>query len=348
MRAMRHVGVSLGAGFLAAMCLVFSNAAHGQGAAPSRGILLKPQSGTLVQHSSGCTVGMLNLRIATGKDDLRGGKDNLNVEVHFSNGDMQTATNVNSGANWPNDSVTSVSIHLNRPVSPAEIKRIRLVHSAQAAYAVPSGRQAAVSASPISGPALGPIYAAQGIQTEDNWDMAQFQAFGLGAGVNVPIASYGFHRFTGSYPSLDINAQPGLGCPSANQVSSLSFTFSTADDDLRGGKDNLNITVLFADGTSQSEANVNHSQRWPDGSTKGAEILLNRPVIMDQIRGFTLETAFSGGSGGDNWNMAAMQADALLVNGTHHTIAKTGFHRFSSDWTGAKARQISISAHPIN
>jgi len=348
MRAMRHVGVSLGAGFLAAMCLVFSNAAHGQGAAPSRGILLKPQSGTLVQHSSGCTVGMLNLRIATGKDDLRGGKDNLNVEVHFSNGDMQTATNVNNGANWPNDSVTSVSIHLNRPVSPAEIKSIRLVHSAQAAYAVPSGRQGAVSASPISGPALGPIYAAQGIQTEDNWDMAQFQAFGLGAGVNVPVASYGFHRFTGSYPSLDINAQPGMGCPSANQVSSLSFTFSTADDDLRGGNDNLSITVLFADGTSQSEANVNHSQRWPDGSTKGAEILLNRPVTIDQIRGLTLETTFSGGSGGDNWNMAAMQTDALLVNGTHHTIAKSGFHRFSSDWTGPKARQISISTHAIN
>jgi hypothetical protein len=291
---------------------------------------------------------MLNLRIATGKDDMRGGKDNLNVEVHFSNGDMQTAANVNNGANWPNDSVNSVSIHLNRPVSPTEIRSIRLVHSAQGGFVPPSGRQGAVSASPISGPVLAPIYAAQGAQTEDNWDMAQFQAFGLGAGINVPVASYGFHRFTGSYPSLDINAQPGAGCPNANQVTRLSFTFSTANDDLRGGNDNLNITVLFADGTSQSEANVNHSQRWPDGSTKGAEILLNRPVTIDQIRGITLATTFTGSSGGDNWNMGSVQADAYLVNGTHHTIAKSGFHRFSSDWSGPKAKEITIGAHVIN
>jgi hypothetical protein len=346
--AVRHAGVSLGWVFLTIICVLLSNAAHGQGSTANRGILLKPQSGGLLQHGGGCTVGMLNLRIATGKDDLRGGKENLNVEVHFSNGDMQTATNVNNGANWPNDSVNSVSIHLNRPVSSAEIKSIRLVHSAQSSYVAPSGRQGALTASPITGPVLGPIYAAEGIKTEDNWDMAQLQAFGLGAGINAPVAAYGFHRFTGSNPSLDINAQPAAGCPSGNQVRSLSFTFSTANDNLRGGNDNLNITVLFADGTSQSEANVNHSQRWQDGSTKGAEILLNRSVTIDQIRGLTLETTFTGGSGGDNWNMASMQADAILAGGSHHTIAKSGFHRFSSDWSGPKAKTITIGAHVIN
>jgi hypothetical protein len=293
-------------------------------------------------------VGELNLRIATGNDDLRGGKNNLNVEVHFSNGDMQTATNVNNGANWPNNSVNSVSIHLNQPVSPGKIKSLRLIHSAQGGYVAPSARQGALSASPISGPVLAPIYAAQGVQTEDNWDMAQFQAFGLGSGINVPIASFGAHRFTGSVPSLDINAQPGVGCPAANQVKKISFTFSTTDDDLRGGNDNLNIAILFADGTSQTEPNVNHSQGWPNGSTKGAEILLNRPVTINQIRGITLATTFSGGSGGDNWNMGSMQADAFLADGSYHTIAKSGFHRFSSDWSGPKARQISIRTQAIN
>ena len=91
------------------------------------------------------------------------------------------------------------------------------------------------------------------------------------------------HRFSGSSPSLDIEAHLGTGCPSGNQITAISFTFKTSDDDLRGRNDNLNITVLFADGTSQPEPNVNHSQNWQDGSTKGAEIQLNRQVEMNLL-----------------------------------------------------------------
>jgi len=202
------------------------------------------------------------------------------------------------------------------------------------------------TATPV-GPALAPIYAMEGIKSEDNWDMAEFQAFGRGKGINVPIASFGFHRFTGSYPSLDINAQPGGGCPSANLVTKLSFTFLTGNDDLRGGKDTLNITIHFADGTTQSEPNVNHGDRWPDGSTKGAEILLSRPITIDQIKSISLSDTFAGGSGGDNWNMSSMEA-AAWVGATYHTIAQYGFHRFSSDWSGEKAREITIPTHAIN
>jgi hypothetical protein len=334
-----------------AVICALATAAYPQTTPPNGGVLMRPQAPTLLQRPalgvSACTVGMLDLRITTGNDDLRGGNDNLNVEIHYANGDMQTAANVNKGANWPNQSVNTVAINLTHPVGPAEIKQLRLVHSAQAGYIPPSSRQIAGSATP-AGPLLAPINAAQGIQSEDNWDMAELQAFALGKGVNVPVASSGFHRFTGSNPSFDINAQPGIACPTGKQVKSISFTFSTADDDLRGGNDNLNITILFNDGTTQAATNVNHSQNWPNGSTKGAEILLSRSVTIDQIRGFKLEDTFTGGSGGDNWNMASMQADAALADGSYHTIAKAGFHRFSADWNGPKAKQISISAHPIN
>jgi len=326
--------------------LVITTAAFGQGSQPRRGVLLGQQSRTLLQGNAGCTVGMLNLKIVTGNDDLRGGKNNLDVEIHFANGDMQPAPNVNNGVGWGNNTVNFVAIHLNHPVPPSDIKQIRLVHSAQAGYNAPSAGQVAQSALPISGPMLAPINALEGIQSEDNWDMAQFQAFGLGNGVDLPVASFGAHRFTGSKPSLDINTQPA-GCPSPNQVKKILFTFWTKDDDLRGGKDNLDVTVLFTDGTTQTEANVNHSQNWPNGSTKGAEVLLNHPVTVDQIRGFTLETTFTGGSGGDNWNMNSMQADAVLMNGSYHTIAKSGYHRFSADWSGDSAKQISIRANAI-
>lgn len=323
-------------------------AASASAQAPNGSVLLSPQPRTLLQGpANSCMLNSLNLRITTGKDDLRGGKNNLDVEVHFANGDMQTAPNVNKGQNWPNNSVRTVDIQLNHPVSPDQIRQIHLVHSAQAGYNPPTAGQAGVAATP-TGPALAPIYLAEGVQSEDNWDMAELQAFGLAKGSNVPIASFGFHRFTGSNPSLDIDAHPGTGCPSGSQVTAISFTFKTSDDDLRGGNDNLNITVLFVDGTSQPEPNVNHSQNWPNGSTKGAEVQLNRPTDMSKIRGFMLEDTFTGGSGGDNWNMASMQADAILADGSHHTIANFGFHRFSADWSGPKAKQITIPAHPIN
>jgi hypothetical protein len=317
--------------------------AYGQATPPNTGVLLRPQSGTLLQRVGSCTVGAVNLRITTGNDDMRGGKDNLNVEIHFANGDMQTATNVNKGANWPNHSVNAVGINLNQPVAPNQIKQIRLIHSAGGGYTPPQG-----SGIGMLGTVAAPIALANGVKSEDNWDMAELQAFALGKGVNVPIASSGFHRFTGSNPSFDVNVQPGVTCPTPNQVKQVDFTFVTADDDLRGGNDNLNITILFTDGTSQAATNVNHSQNWPNGSTKGAEILLNRSVTIDQIRGFALEDTFTGGSGGDNWNMASMQADAILADGSYHTIAKSGFHRFSADWNGPKAKQLNISAHPIN
>ncbi len=293
-----------------------------------------------------CTVQQLQLRIRTGNDDLRGGQNNLNVEVHFADGAMQVANNVNHGANWPNNSTNVVSVSLQHPVAPGQIRMIRLVHLAQGGYTPPSSGAVGASATPL-GAAAAPIYAAQGLKSEDNWDMAEFQAFGLGNEINVPIASSGFHRFTGSDPSLDINAQPGVGCPAANRVSKISFTFLTGDDDLRGGSDNLNITIHFADGTSQSEPNVNHNERWPEGSTKGAEVLLTQSVTIDQIKSITLSDTFSGGWGGDNWNMNSMQADAW-VNGTYHTIAQYGFHRFSADWNGPKAKEITIPTHAIN
>lgn len=327
-------------------CVLAGGNAQAQGRSNQQ-TLIRPRAATLLS-GGGCTVGLLNLRITTGKDDLRGGNDNLDVEVHFANGDMQTATNVNKGANWPNHSVNMVGIHLNHAVAPSQIRQIRLVHSAQGGYKIPSAAKIGETAIPVIGPALSQINTTEGIQTEDNWDMAQLQAFGLGNGTNVPIASFGFHRFTGSNPSLDINAQPGAACPEANQVTQITLTLWTADDDLCGGNDNLNVTIHFADGTSQAEANVNHSKNWPNGSTRGADILLNRPVTIDQIRGITLATTFIGGPGGNNWKMASMQADAFLADGTYHTIAKSGFHRFSADWSGPSAREITIRTQPIN
>lgn len=326
---------------IAICALMTAVTASAQVAGQQRGVLLSPQRGTLLERNGSCTIGSLSLKFTTGSDDLRGDQNNLNVEVHYASGDIQTASNVNQGANWPNRSVKVVTIPLKHPVAPSEIKQIVLVHSTQAGF---SGRGQSVGTVVATGGAS----LISGVKTEDNWDMAEVQVFGVEKGANVPVAYFGEHKFTGSDPALTINAQPGAACPTGNQISRIVFTFQTADDDLRGGNDNLNITILFTDGAAQLEPNVNHSLNWPNGSRSRAEILLNRPVTIDQIRGIVLADTFGSGFGGDIWKMASMQADAFLADGSHHTIAKAGFHRFSADTSGPSAREIEIRPQLIN
>lgn len=307
---------------------------YGQTTRPT--VLLKSRRTTIL--SPACTVSQLQLRFRTGSDDLRGGQNNLNVEVHFADGTMQVAKNVNHGANWGNNSTNVVTVPLKQPVAPNQIKQIRLIHNAQGSYTPPNAAQGGLMTTP-AGPALAPIYAAEGVKSEDNWDMAEFRAFALGPNqTNVPIASFGMHRFTGSDPSLDINSRPDVACSAANQVSKITLTFRTGNDDLRGGNDNVNVIIRFADGTTQFESNVNHSERWADVSTHGAEVLLNRPVSINQIKAVTLATTFHGGANGDNWNMDSVE---ITADDTH-PLATYGFHRFSADRSGPNAREITI------
>ena len=156
------------------------------------------------------------MRITTGSDDLRGGNDNLSVQIHFADGSMQSANNVNKGANWGNNSVNFVSLSLNKPVAPGQIKDITLIHGAQGGYTPPQG-----SGITSLGTVAAPIALANGVKSEDNWDMAEFQAFARK--VNAPIASFGLHRFTGSDPSLDIHTQPGAECPTGREISHKNF-----------------------------------------------------------------------------------------------------------------------------
>jgi hypothetical protein len=296
---------------------------------------MKPQPRTLLAAST-CSINQLRFTFRTGNDDLRGNGNDLNVEIHLANGASQFSKNLNQGANWRNNSVNSVSIPLDHPIPPDQIRSFRLVHLAQGSFrpAVLPGR---------NGPIDPAISAMSGIHSEDNWDMLDAQIVGIGQTVSVPIASAGFHRFTGSNPFFDVAARPDIVCPTADQVRQLEFLFATGNDDLRGGNDNLGITI-YGDGLVQMKANVNQGQRWADGSTHEVTVYLERPLTMQQIHRITLETTFTGGSGGDNWNMDSVQVVAV-VNGVNHPLTTYGFHRFSSNWSGPNAKTLTIMSH---
>jgi hypothetical protein len=146
----------------------------------------------------------------------------------------------------------------------------------------------------------------------------------LGNGVNEDLATSGFKRFTGDDKSLTINithAAPG-------EVNRLVAAFSTTDDDLRGGNDNINMTVSFKNGRSQVFNNVNGSNRWGNNSKTSVTLNLNQAVLPGNIASITISDTFGGGMGGDNWNMGSVQIRAL-GSGVNKLIASHGFKRFT-------------------
>ena len=256
-----------------------------------------------------CSASELVLQFTTGGDDLRGGNNNLNIEIHFTDNSVQFANNVNQSVSWPGGSFKYVTVPLQQAVNPAQIAQIVLTHDAQA------GTQFQSIAPPFP---IGPL-------SQDNWDMSQVRVLARGSGVNSVIATAGPHRVTGNDPSFGFAVNPAVTCQSG-AITQLQFTFSTGDDDLRGGNDNLNLIVHYADGGGdQVEANVNHSASWSNGSTRMASVFLDRASAVKSV---TLQTTFRGGTDGDNWNMNSVQILGVGV-GTNQTLATAGFHRFT-------------------
>lgn len=156
-------------------------------------------SAQLAATTGPCTVQTLRMRITTAGDDLRGGKDNLNVTIRWGDHGFQGAPNVNNGANWPNGSVHVVDIRLNQPVPLNEIRSISLDHLA--------GGGLTVSAETV----LSPIGVLAGLQSDDNWDMASLEVSAVGNGVGDVIVRHGPKRFTGSDPVLNIRVGAPAG-----------------------------------------------------------------------------------------------------------------------------------------
>lgn len=83
----------------------------------------------------------------------------------------------------------------------------------------------------------------------------------------------------------------------------LIITCQTGDDDLRGGKDNLNLTVNLTDGTSTTYENINLGARWIPGYEEAACVLLREPIRPDRLRDLAVTLTAGGDDGGDTWDM---------------------------------------------
>lgn len=253
-------------------------------------------------------VSALRFEFTTGKDDLRGGDNNLDVEVHFKDNTFKRTQNVNRGANWPNLSVHRVDIPLDQPVRADQISEIHLVHNAQASFP----------------------------NSQDNWEMTQLRVFAAGQGKAENIANYGFNDFTGDIPELTV----AVSCaPAPGKVNALYFDIVTGSDDLKGdsfnalapGPDgnNLDVIIGFSNGSNQHAPNVNGGANWANNTEHKFWVYLSQPVDLTEIKSITLQTVLQR-FGGDKWNMDSVQVTAV-GNGVNKLIATHGFYRFNEN-----------------
>jgi hypothetical protein len=274
-----------------------------------------PPSIRNVTYPSDGKVHELILAFETGDDDLRGGNDNIDLQINFYDGTQQTVPNINRSARWLPKYTESVSVKLARPILKEWIKSLVLNATTRGG---PSG---------------------------DNWDMKKMSVQAVVGGQDnlKPLGDWGFNRFTGDRKQLTIpiNPPPPAARAARGQVARLVFEIRTGNDDMRGGNDNLNIELRFKDGRLQRELNVNKGARWADYTTHTVTIDLNKPVPVGQITGILFATTFSGGWGGDNWNMDWVRVRAQGP-GVDQLVATYGFNRFTGD-----RKQLNIPVRPV-
>jgi hypothetical protein len=104
-------------------------------------------------------------------------------------------------------------------------------------------------------------------------------------------------------------------------VRQLLLTIKTGGDDLRGRNDNVNVTVNYRGEPPQHVNNINGGRRWIDNYSQTVPIRLSHPVPVDRLASVVLTTTFSGGIGGDNWNMDALKIEA------HGGVTRTLYER---------------------
>ena len=136
---------------------------------------------------------------------------------------------------------------------------------------------------------------------------------------------YGFNTPPATAP-VPVKKVPGT----EGMISEILLEIRTGGDDLRGGNDNVSVTIRIAGKPEQKFANINKSARWIGNYTETVPIRLTTPVKKEDIQSILFSTTFGGGMGGDNWNMDWVK---VMVNGGEVIAEKSGspLNRFTAE-----------------
>ncbi|PHR57130.1 MAG: hypothetical protein COA47_12015 [Robiginitomaculum sp.] len=88
------------------------------------------------------------------------------------------------------------------------------------------------------------------------------------------------------------------------KIHALAIGIATGKDDLRGGNDNLNLTITLHNAPDITINNANRSKRWISGGEQWIRVPLDPPVTTGQIKSVNLEFSnYNSASRIDNWDI---------------------------------------------
>jgi len=114
----------------------------------------------------------------------------------------------------------------------------------------------------------------------------------------------------------------------------LQLSIVTGDDDLRGGNDNVRGSYRLGETWSAPLILNSRGARWPDRSRNSARLDLPSNATIRALNAVKLQTTFSGGMGGDNWNMDQLYVELCFARGRErqcNQVATHGPRRFTGD-----------------
>ena len=248
-------------------------------------------------------------QFATGEDDLRGGHDNVDVELLLANGTRWTFRDLNRSTRWLSNNSQWVQIRLPRPVQPDEL-------------------MSATFTDTFGGGVSG-----------DNWDIDRIDAHivqGSPNGNTYARKAYSTSkRLTGQHDPFTLSLADPYG-----MVRQLYLTVMTGNDDLRGGDDNVGLFVNRLDGyASEQFYTINEGRQWKKWTQKSVLVDLQRPIRLQDISTLTLRITSRGGFGADDWHMRLVTIDARGP-GVNHRIAQSGAKRFSGSSSTLSIRPL--------
>lgn len=238
-------------------------------------------------------ISRLVFTIRTGGDDLRGGNDNASALLLFTgcNNDPSRLTepvriNLNRGARWA-DNTTNV-ITWDAPAG-TRLRRDQLV---------------GIRIETTLGGGTG----------GDNWNMDELTLrLTTNEGVEDLVTERGapYFRFTGeakNWERLFVRTKP---LTPDTSLRCLKLTIGTGGDDLRGTNDNAFAIIELKDG-ARHEFSLNIQGGWGNGSAHSTFFCLPAAIRRDDLKSLAIRTTFSGGSGGDNWNVDVIKLEAAV------------------------------------
>lgn len=116
----------------------------------------------------------------------------------------------------------------------------------------------------------------------------------------------------------------GENYPNDGKIYELIVFCETGGDDLRGGNDNLDVTINFHGQSSQLVRNVNLGRRWINNYEQAVRIKLQKPIAEKYIKSVQLYKHAGGGINGDNWKLNKLTIKTRKGGGGSQIYKKTG------------------------